>query len=135
MNNFLSNQSTQNRASVYYPEDLKIDSTGKPQSSIQKVSDVSSKDLNFDSFTSNPSPTATNGETQSQNIFANLLEQSKSPDFLTSILAGNILNANKSPQNNLLAQALSKLIQSKKNSPAEKPKAENLDSDVTFEDF
>lgn len=131
MNNFLSNQSFQNRASVYYPEDLNIDVTGVPRSNIQSVGNADSSNTNPDNVSSQSSQDTN----QSQNILANLLEQSKNPDFLTSVLAGNLLNSSKSPQSNLLAQALSKLIQPKKNSPAEKPKEENLDNDVTFEDL
>lgn len=131
MNNFISNQSSQNRASVYYPEDLNIDVTGVPRSNIQSVGNANSSNTNPDNVSSQSSQDTN----QSQNILANLLEQSKNPDFLTSVLAGNLLNSSKSPQSNLLAQALSKLIQPKKNSPAEKPKEENLDNDVTFEDL
>ena len=131
MNNFISNQSSQNRASVYYPEDLNIDVTGVPRSNIQSVGNADSSNTNPDNVSSQSSQDTN----QSQNILANLLEQSKNPDFLTSVLAGNLLNSSKSPQSNLLAQALSKLIQSKNNSPAEKPKEENLDNDVTFEDL
>ncbi len=131
MNNFISNQSSQNRASVYYPEDLNIDVTGVPRSNIQSVGNADSSNTNPDNVSSQSSQDTN----QSQNILANLLEQSKNPDFLTSVLAGNLLNSSKSPQSNLLAQALSKLIQPKKNSPAEKPKEENLDNDVTFEDL
>ena len=131
MNNFISNQSSQNRASVYYPEDLNIDVTGVPRSNIQSVGNADSSNTNPDNVFSQSSQDTN----QSQNILANLLEQSKNPDFLTSVLAGNLLNSSKSPQSNLLAQALSKLIQPKKNSPAEKLKEENLDNDVTFEDL
>ena len=131
MNNFLPNQNSQNRASVYYPEDLNIDVTGVPRSNIQSVGNADSSNTNPDNVSSQSSQDTN----QSQNILANLLEQSKNPDFLTSVLAGNLLNSSKSPQSNLLAQALSKLIQPKKNSPAEKPKEENLDNDVTFEDL
>ena len=131
MNNFISNQSSQNRASVYYPEDLNIDVTGVPRSNIQSVGNADSSNTNPDNVSSQSSQDTN----QSQNILANLLEQSKNPDFLTSVLAGNLLNSSKSPQSNLLAQALSKLIQPKKNSPAEKLKEENLDNDVTFEDL